>query len=112
MQPNPSAPPPPAKTRPVAGGTPFLHVAAAAGAWYLVSIASAVIGALNTRTGWDDVAPALVNGGILFAVTTIVTWLILLKRRLKAWTLIPFTVPIYIAVAIVIGFITDGLPSV
>lgn len=70
-------------------------------------IASPVARALNKRTGWDDVVPALVDGGILFVVTTTVTWLILLRRRLKAWTLIPFTVPIYIAVAIVIGLITS-----
>ncbi|MGW6931521.1 hypothetical protein ACWGE0_15820 [Lentzea sp. NPDC054927] len=88
-------------------GTPFLHVAAGAGIWYLVIVARSIVGALNTRTGWDGVVPALVDGGILFAVTTTVTWLILLRRRLKAWTLIPFTVPIYIAVAIVIGLITS-----
>lgn len=75
-------------------------------------IAAYVSKALEKQTGWDGLVPALVVGGILFVMSTVVTWLILMKRRLKLWTLIPFTVPIYIAVAIVIGSITGGLRGV
>lgn len=114
MQPNPFAPPPPPPptTRPVPEGTPFPHVAAAAGAWYAVVIAAYASVALEKGTGWDGVTPALVVGGILFVMTTVVTWLILMKRRVRAWALVLLAVPIYIAMAMVIGAITGGLRGI
>ena len=109
MQPNPFAAPPPSKARAVPQGTPFGHVAAATGAWYAVVIAGYTGAALAKGTGWSGVVPALVVGGILFVITTVVTWLILMKTRLKAWALVTITVPIYIGVVIVVFVITGGI---
>ena len=112
MQPNPFAPPPPSVARPVPQGTPFLHVVAATGIWYALVIAANTGAALAKGTGWSGVAPALIVGGILFVITTTVTWLILMRKRLNAWALVALTVPIYIAVAMVIGAIIGGFRGV
>ncbi|MFI6099748.1 hypothetical protein ACIA8G_29675 [Lentzea sp. NPDC051213] len=108
MQPSPFAPPPMQQVR---KGTPFLHCAAGASIWYAALIAAFVAITLKTQSGWGNLVPALLIGGVFWVITTTVTWLVLMKVRVQQWVLIPLTLPIYLAVWFVLYVIVGGLSN-
>lgn len=107
MQPLPYAPPPPTQEQPVKKGTQFLHCLAGASVWYVAFVF--VVGFIAVRSGFGfwNLVPVLLIGAALWGITSTVTWLILLKARIKPWVLIFVTLPVYPVVWIVLsGLVT------
>lgn len=97
------APTSPTSADPEKNGTPFGLCTAGASAWYVVLILALIILAQKPQYGLGGVLPLLVIGTALWALTSIVTWLIFRKVRLRLWALIPLTAPIYVLVGVVIA---------
>ncbi|MFC3895935.1 hypothetical protein ACFOWZ_31050 [Lentzea rhizosphaerae] len=109
MQPTPFAPPP---SPPAKKGTPLLHCAAGASIWYIAWIVTVVVANVRTQSEWDNLAPALVIGGVFWVITTVVTWLILMRAKIAPWVLIPLTIPVYLVVWMVIYGIIGAIKNV
>ncbi len=89
-------------------GTPITHCAAAALVWYLVFMG------VSSATGRGaDAGLALVMAVVLWAPTTVVMWLVLLRVRLRPWASVLVALPVSVVVwALVAGLLdtmSDGL---
>lgn len=112
MQSLPHAPPPPPQEQPVKKGTPFRHCLAGASVWYAAFVVVFVIIGVKSGFKFWNLVPALLVGAALWGITSTVTWLILLKARIKPWVLIFVTLPVYPVVWIVLSWLVTAVMTV
>ncbi|NKE57204.1 hypothetical protein FXN61_10310 [Lentzea sp. PSKA42] len=104
------APPPSAQS--VNRGTPFTHCAAGASIWFVALVTVYVVAGVRTGAGLGQLGIALAIGAVLWAPTTVITWLMLMKVRLQPWVLIFVTLPVYLVVWMLVSGIMGALGNV